>query len=117
MTIFFVAFSLGFYTLPATSPAFYACWFLSAAAAMGYFGSLLAAVQALSLSHTRSSTMAFCLLVMNVGGVGPGAWLTGFIGDRVSLSAGLLFSLAVAAFATIPFALAARSTPLAGRDA
>jgi predicted MFS family arabinose efflux permease len=117
MTIFFVAFSLGFYTLPATSPAFYACWFLSAAAAMGYFGPMLAAVQELSPSHTRSTTMAFCLLVMNVGGVGPGAWLTGFIGDRVSLSAGLLFSLAVAAFATIPFALAARSARFARREA
>jgi hypothetical protein len=59
--------------------------------------------------HTRSTTVAFALLVLNLLGVGPGPLVTGMIGDARGLSSGLLISLVITAFAIIPFAFAARS--------
>jgi hypothetical protein len=53
--------------------------------------------------------VAVGLLVMNVFGVGPGPWITGVIGDRASLTAGLLVSVAVALGGAFLFALAARA--------
>ncbi|HLF56546.1 MAG TPA: hypothetical protein VI942_06840, partial [Thermoanaerobaculia bacterium] len=96
------------------SPLFYVCWFVTAAGTSSWFGPLFAAIQELSPSHTRSSMVAFALLVLNLLGVGPGPLFTGMIGDAHSLSLGLLVSLGVVATAVVPFALAAR---LAQRDA
>jgi hypothetical protein len=48
------------------------------------------------------------LLVVNLLGVGPGPWVTGLIGDRHSLTLGLVVSVAVGASAVAPFTLAAR---------
>ena len=50
---------------------------------------------------------------MNILGVGPGAWLTGRIGDRQGLTTGLLIGVGVAACAVVPFALAARCLRIA----
>jgi MFS family permease len=97
-----------FYSLPRSTPAFYAAWFLAAACTSGWFGPLFAAIQELSPAHTRSTIVAFSLLVMNLLGVGPGPLVTGRIGDVRGLSAGLLVSAAVVALAMIPFAIAAR---------
>jgi hypothetical protein len=62
----------------------------------------------LSCTHTRATTVAFALLVMNLLGVGPGPLITGMIGDARGLTTALLVSLGVVALAIVPFALAAR---------
>jgi hypothetical protein len=48
------------------------------------------------------------MLVINVLGVGLGPWITGLIGDRVSLTRGILVSLVVGACSIVPLAIAAR---------
>ena len=107
MTLACAPFSAGFFLLPPTSPAFYVCWFVSAASTVAYFGPVFAAVQERAPSHVRSSAVGLTLLVINLGGVGPGPWITGAIGDRLSLTAGLLVSVAVAVAGAGLFALAA----------
>ena len=95
--------------VPVGSAAFYACWFLTAACTSGWFGPLFATIQELSPAHTRSTAVAFALLVLNLLGVGPGPLLTGKIGDVRSLTLGLLTSAVVVVLAVVPFALAARA--------
>jgi hypothetical protein len=116
LTLFFAPFSAAFFLLPPDSALFYVCWFFWNASSVAYFGPVFAAVQELSPAHTRSSAVAFGLLVMNLAGVGPGPWITGLIGDSFDLTRGLLVSLAVTVTAVVPFAVAARLTP-AGRAA
>jgi hypothetical protein len=48
---------------------------------------------------------------MNLLGVGPGPWITGMIGDRVSLTMGLLSSVGVSTLSIVAFAAAARLAP------
>jgi MFS family permease len=98
-----------FYTVTPGTPLFYACWLLTSAGTTAWFGPLFSAYQELAPSHTRSTMVAFALLVLNLLGVGPGPLITGIIGDRRSLGFGLLLSVAITALAVIPFALAARS--------
>jgi hypothetical protein len=50
---------------------------------------------------------------MNIVGVGPGPWITGMIGDRVSLTLGLLTSVGVSTLSVVAFAAAARRWPRA----
>jgi predicted MFS family arabinose efflux permease len=111
LTVFFAPFSALFYAMPPGSPAFFACWFVSSASTVASFGPVFSAVQELSPSHVRSGMVAFGLLVVNIVGVGPGSLITGMVGDRVSLTAGLLIGVGVTLLATIPFLLAARSFP------
>jgi MFS family permease len=108
MTIFFAPFCAAFFLLPATSALFYVCWFFSAASTVAYFGPVLSAVQELAPAHVRSSAVAFALLVMNILGTGPGPWVTGMIGDRATLTAGLLSSVGVSTLSVVAFAAAAR---------
>ena len=98
-----------FYTITPGTPLFYACWLVTSAGTTAWFGPLFSAYQELSPVHTRSTMVAFALLVLNLLGVGPGPLITGIIGDRRSLGYGLLASVIVTALAVIPFALAARS--------
>jgi MFS transporter, Spinster family, sphingosine-1-phosphate transporter len=98
-----------FYTVAPGTPLFYACWLVTSAGTTAWFGPLFSAYQELSPAHTRSTMVAFALLVLNLLGVGPGPLITGIIGDRRSLGYGLLASVIVTALAVIPFALAARS--------
>ena len=98
-----------FYTLAPGTPIWYACWLLTSAGTTAWFGPLFSAYQELAPSHTRSTMVAFALLVLNLLGVGPGPLITGIIGDRRTLEYGLLASVIVTALAVIPFALAARS--------
>lgn len=108
MTVFFVPIGLVFYSVAPGTPLFYVCWFVTAAGTSAWFGPLFATIQELSPVHTRASTVAFALLVLNLLGVGPGPLVTGLIGDARGLTAGLLASLGVVALAVIPFALAMR---------
>lgn len=98
-----------FYTITPGTPLFYACWLITSAGTTAWFGPLFSAYQELAPSHTRSTMVAFALLVLNLLGVGPGPLITGIIGDRRSLGFGLLASVIITALAVIPFALAARS--------
>ncbi len=107
MTLFFAPAGACFYLAPAGSALFHVGWFLASAGTTAWFGPLFAAVQELAPERIRSTTIAFGLLALNVLGVGPGAWLTGRIGDRQGLTTGLLIGVGVAAAAVIPFALAA----------
>lgn len=98
-----------FYSVTPGTPLFYVCWLLTSAGTTAWFGPLFSAYQELSPLRTRSTIVAFALLVLNLLGVGPGPLITGMIGDRRGLSHGLLISVAITALAIIPFALAARS--------
>ena len=98
-----------FYSIAPGSPLWYACWLLTSAGTTAWFGPLFSAYQELAPAHTRSTMVAFALLVLNLLGVGPGPLITGIIGDRRNLTFGLLASVIITAFAVIPFALAARS--------
>jgi predicted MFS family arabinose efflux permease len=108
LTLFFAPFSAAFYLLPPGSPLFYACWFFSQASTVAYFGPVFSAVQELAPAQVRGGLVAFGLLVLNLVGVGPGSLLTGVIGDRASLTAGLLVSVAVTLAGIVPFVAAAR---------
>ena len=109
MTAFFTVPAWIFYSSTPGTPLFYICWFFTSAGTTAWFGPLFSAYQELSPVHTRSTMVAFALLVLNLLGVGPGPLITGMIGDVRGLSFGLLVSLVVTAFAIVPFALAARS--------
>lgn len=98
-----------FYSVTPGTPLFYACWLLTSAGTTAWFGPLFSTYQELSPLQTRSTIVAFALLVLNLLGVGPGPLITGMIGDARGLGYGLLISVVITAFAIIPFALAARS--------
>jgi hypothetical protein len=109
MTVFLAIPAWLFYSIEPGTPLFYACWLLTSAGTTAWFGPLFSAYQELAPTHTRSTMVAFALLVLNLLGVGPGPLITGMIGDRRSLAFGLLASVIITALAVIPFALAARS--------
>jgi predicted MFS family arabinose efflux permease len=109
MTAFLTIPAYLFYSVTPGTPLFYACWLLTSAGTTAWFGPLFSAYQELSPLRTRSTIVAFALLVLNLLGVGPGPLITGMIGDTRGLSHGLLISVAITALAIIPFALAARS--------
>jgi len=109
MTAFFTLPAWLYYSVEPGSTLFYTCWFLTSAGTTAWFGALFSSYQELSPAHTRSTVVAFALLVLNLLGVGPGPLITGMIGDVRGLSTGLLLSVGITALAIIPFALAARS--------
>lgn len=98
-----------YYSLTPGTPWWYACWLITSAGTTAWFGPLFSAYQELAPAHTRSTMVAFALLVLNLLGVGPGPLITGMIGDRRNLTYGLLASVVITILAVIPFALAARS--------
>jgi MFS family permease len=108
MTAFFAPISLVYYSIAPGTPLFYGLWFLTSAGTSAWFGPLFAVYQELSPQHTRSTMVAFALLVLNLLGVGPGPLVTGMIGDAHSLTLGLQTSLGVVVLAIVPLALAAR---------
>lgn len=115
MTVAATPIAVVFYFVPASSPLFYLCWFVASASTTIWFGPVFAAVQELSPVATRSTVVAVALLVMNLGGVGPGPYVTGVLGDRSSLTVGLLSSLGMGLLAVVPFALGALSQRRAAR--
>ncbi len=86
-----------FYRLPPASPLFLPCWFLAQAWLLGWYGPLFAAVLEDCPAPLRATCAGAALLVINLLGVATGPWLTGVIGDRTSLTQGLLASVAVGA--------------------
>jgi MFS family permease len=98
--------ALGFYTLPPRSAAFYACWAVGQAYLLGWYGSLVAAVDERAPDGRRATVLGLFLLVINLLGVASGPYVTGLIGDRASLTRGLLFSLAPGATGALMLALA-----------
>ncbi len=108
-----LAVSTAFYLLPAGSPLFFACWALSQGWMMGWYGPLMAAVQEMAPADARATVIGFILLVVNLLGVAVGPWVTGLIGDRTSLTRGLLVSVAVGA---VGLALLAAAAARAARE-
>ncbi len=98
-----------FFTSPPGSAAFYAGWVLSSLRGTIWYGPLYAATQDLAPSTSRATAVAFLMLAINLLGAGPGPWLAGAIGDRRSLTTGLIVTTWAGLLAVVPFALAARA--------
>jgi hypothetical protein len=86
-----------FYRVSPASPLFYPAWFLAQAWLLGWYGAAVAAIDEMAPPGLRASVLGVGLLVVNLVGVASGAYLTGLVGDRASLTAGLTWSLAPAA--------------------
>ncbi|HSD29105.1 MAG TPA: hypothetical protein VLL75_17525, partial [Vicinamibacteria bacterium] len=86
-----------FYRLPPGSSLFFPCWCLAQTWMLGWFGPLMAAVDDTAPAGMRATVTGFTLLVVNLLGVATGPWVTGLIGDRAGLTAGLTWSLVPAA--------------------
>jgi MFS family permease len=99
--------SAALYSLAPSSPVFYAAWALSTAGLLGWLGAALAAYEPLVPPQVRATAVAVAILCLNLLGMGPGALVTGWLGDARSLSYGLQVSAGVALLAGVPFALAA----------
>jgi len=94
-----------FYRVPPASALFFPAWFLAQAWLFGWYGPLVAAVDEMAPPGLRASVIGLCLLVVNLVGVGSGAYVTGLLGDRTSLTAGLSWSLVPAAGGVVLIAL------------
>jgi predicted MFS family arabinose efflux permease len=103
-----------FYQLPVSSPLFLPAWFVAQGWMLGWFGPVLAALDELAPAGRRATVLGFGLLAINLLGVATGPFVAGLIGDRVSLTAGLLVALGVGALAVVPLLLAARIQSRAG---
>lgn len=115
--IVFSPISLAFVLAPAGTPMFYALWFLTNVGLSTWYGPVFAGTQDLAPASVRASIIGVALLVTNVLGVSPGAYITGAIGDASSLTRGLIVSTGVCFASAIPFALAARRMDREGRRA
>jgi MFS family permease len=104
--------TLVFFTSAPGSAAFYVGWVLSSLRGTIWYGPLYAATQDLVPATARATAVAFLMLAINLLGAGPGPWLAGAIGDRFSLTTGLIVTTWAGLLAIIPFALAARNSPL-----
>jgi len=93
-----LAATTAFYLLPPASPLFLAAWLVAQAWALGWFGPMLAAIHDRAPAGARATVIGFGLMTINLVGVALGPWVTGVIGDRAGLTAGLLTSVAVGAF-------------------
>jgi MFS transporter, Spinster family, sphingosine-1-phosphate transporter len=105
--------TLLFFSTASGSTPFYVGWVLSALRGTIWFGPLYAAAQDLAPSHARGTSVAFLMLAINLLGGGPGPWLAGALGDRTSLTHGLIVTTWIGLAAVVPFALAARSVRIA----
>ncbi len=97
-----------FFTSAPGSGAFWAGWVLSSLRGTIWYGPLYAAAQHLAPATTRATAVAVLMLAINLLGAGPGPWLAGEIGDRSSLTTGLIVTTWAGLAAVVPFALAAR---------
>jgi predicted MFS family arabinose efflux permease len=98
-----------FYRLPPSSALFLPCWLVAQAWMLGWFGPLLAAIDEAAPAGLRATVLGLALLVVNLLGVGTGPYVTGLIGDRAGLTAGLSWSLVPAAAGLVLVLLAAPS--------
>lgn len=97
-----------FFTSAPGSGAFWVGWVLSSLRGTIWYGPLYSAAQHLAPATTRATAVAFLMLAINLLGAGPGPWLAGEIGDRASLTTGLIVTTWAGLAAVVPFALAAR---------
>jgi MFS transporter, Spinster family, sphingosine-1-phosphate transporter len=88
-----LAAAAAFYRLPPASAFFLPCWGLAQAWMLGWFGPLMAALDEMSPAGLRATVVGFALLVAYVLGFGAGPYVTGLVGDRAGLTAGLSGSL------------------------
>jgi MFS family permease len=102
-----LAAAAAFYRLPAGSVLFFPCWFAAQAWMMGWFGPHVAAIDERAPAGLRASVIGFALLVVNLFGLSAGPYVTGLIGDRATLTAGLAWSLVPAALGLALVALIA----------
>jgi MFS family permease len=86
-----------FYHLPPSSVLFLPCWGVAQAWMLGWFGPFMAAIDEAAPAGRRATVVAFAVLVVNVLGVASGPYVTGLVGDRAGLTAGLSWSLVPAA--------------------
>jgi MFS family permease len=92
-----LATTVAFYLLPPASPLFLAAWLVAQAWTLSWFGPMLAALHERAPAGARATVIGFGLMALNIVGVATGPWITGLIGDRAGLTAGLLTSVAVGA--------------------
>jgi MFS transporter, Spinster family, sphingosine-1-phosphate transporter len=96
-----LAAALVFYRALPDSGLFLPAWLLAQAWLLGWFGPLLAAIDEMAPPGLRASVIGFALLFANGLGVGAGAYVTGLVGDRYGLTAGLSWSLVPAAVGVV----------------
>jgi predicted MFS family arabinose efflux permease len=99
--------AVAFYLLPPSAPGFLPCWFVAQAFMLGWFGPAAAEILERAPDGRSATVMGFGLLALNLLGVSVGPWVTGVMGDRVGLTAGLLASLGVGALGLGLFAAVA----------
>lgn len=104
--------TLLFFSSAPGSAAFYAGWVLSSLRGTIWYGPLYAAAQDLAPETARATAIAFLMLAINLLGAGPGPWLAGAIGDRSSLTEGLVLTTWIGLLAVVPFAFAARHSQI-----
>jgi MFS family permease len=100
--------ALAFFTSRPGSVHFYAAWVFTSLRGTVWYGPLYASAQDLAPAHVRATAVAFLMLAINLLGAGPGPWLAGAIGDRSSLTNGLVVTTWIGLLSVVPFALAAR---------
>jgi MFS family permease len=88
-----LAAALALYTGTPGGPLFLACWVVAQGWMLGWYGPALAAVHEAAPEDARASVVGVGLLALNLLGVALGPWITGLVGDRASLTAGLVASL------------------------
>jgi MFS family permease len=92
-----LAASVGMYTLPPGTLAFFSSWLVASAWMLGWYGPLVAAIHEMAPERSRGTVIGLALLIVNLLGVATGPWVTGLIADRTSLTTGLLASLGATA--------------------
>jgi predicted MFS family arabinose efflux permease len=100
-----------FYLLPAASPAFLPCWFVSQAFMLGWFGPVTAEIVEEAPATIRATVTGFGLMIVNLLGVAIGPWITGLIGDHASLTRGLLVSVVVGSVGLLTLVWAGTRAP------
>jgi predicted MFS family arabinose efflux permease len=103
-----LAATAAFYLAPAATPLFLAAWLVAQAWTLGWFGPMLAALHERAPAGSQATVIGFALMAVNLVGVAAGSWVTGVIGDRAGLTAGLLASVAVGAVGLALVGLAGR---------
>jgi MFS family permease len=94
VSAFGLAAALAFYSAPPGSWRFVACWLVAQAFLLGWYGSLVAAVDEHAPDGRHASVIGFLLLAVNLLGVASGPYVTGLVGDRLDLTRALQGSLA-----------------------
>jgi MFS family permease len=69
---------------------------------------MMATLHELAPPASKATVLGFVLMVANLGGVALGPWITGAIGDRAGLTAGLLSSVVVGLLGLVVVALVVR---------